>query len=140
MYRMERAVRNSLPSTEESNVAKVLNYILLDWLNRHMEFDCRADAVGPQQLFHWQQRSLHFKCVEVIHDRHYELELVKEPRVFLMKKLTVRWLPHRDKESPNFFPTIVSNKDVDHSSGFYKVVSEVAEDYQYLVSLEITRC
>lgn len=136
-----RQMSMALPSTwkGDSNVAKVVSYVLFDWLTRHMQFDCRADAVGMHQLFHWQQRPLRFKCVEVIHNRHYELEFEKEPIVFLMKKLTVRWLPLRDKESPLFFPTIISDKDVEQFSGFYKVVSEVAEDFQYLVSLEITR-
>lgn len=140
-----------MAQSDDTTVAKVLSYIVFDWLTKHMDINCHADAVdvpqGPKPIFLYQRLPpppLQFKSTEVIQKRHYSLELEKEPYFYWMKELNVKWLPQLDVANakttpPEVFPTILTNVVAPHATGFYRVVTEVSEEYECLVRLQITR-
>jgi hypothetical protein len=126
----------------ETTVPKVVSYILFDWLTKRMNV-AKADVtltMPTKAMFLSQYPPLQFKSQEVILGRHYSLELHKEPYVYWMKELSVTWLPHLDAQAPpDSFLTTITNKVVPHPTGFYRVISEVSEDHEYLVRLQIIR-
>lgn len=154
--RFYRAIKMEPPN----RVTRVLDRIFFEWLGVHMDLDCRIDAVMPNELleyhpehglqlqpfsiermeqFRHQRAPLHFQSMEMYEDRSYLVTLEKAPYAFCLHKLTVRNVPLSHESSTMIGNTNVEQVFLPLPYGNYLIRCEGAPNYEYLISLDVTR-
>lgn len=124
-----------------SVVGRTLGNVLNRWLARHMNVNCRTDAIdqpievpasrvstkdGPLQEI---EPALSFGGEIYVLNRHYSVQLEK----------VIVWLEGREANPQALIPTRMEEKIVFHGGGFYRVDLEVSNDYEYLICIKIAR-